>query len=240
MGGLPLAPGAGLSRPSCPHRRADAGGDTITGRQFLPPGRRSWAQSPRCLVATLAIGWPAVIRKRETAARRAAFAEQFEKQCYSFQRGMLFELQDELKLLARAMWKALDHDRKTLGAQGGLRLLPDGMSDEILRAMIAVRRLKTRVLDVTVRDAATRFQSSCAEASLQPAMILSEGRLADDVHRWVDRNSEPWLMRTRKLPNCSVSGRDTRWRRSAAGFCGRFAVRCPGNVARPAEHVLRA
>jgi len=124
---------------------------------------------------------------REAAARRAGLAERLEEQRHTFQRDLLLELQDELQQLARVTFKVLMQDGKTLKESGSMYQLPGGLSDESMQIGVAAGRLKSRVLDPTLRKAIEAFHSACSEAEVMPCALEADGRPADAVISWIEQ-----------------------------------------------------
>jgi hypothetical protein len=103
---------------------------------------------------------------REAAARRDALAERLEEDRHTFQRDTLLELQDELQRLVRNAGKISLQDQRTIKEEGQIYLLGGTLSDENMQIMVAIARLRARVLDDQLRSAVGDFTSLCAGASM--------------------------------------------------------------------------
>lgn len=104
--------------------------------------------------------------ERESADRRAAFAERLEEDRHNFQRDTLLELQDQLHRLVRATTRILLQDEKTLKERGQLYLLPGELDAEEFQAFANIRRLWARVLDPNLRDSVEGFTNVCSRAGM--------------------------------------------------------------------------
>ncbi|HZD67343.1 MAG TPA: hypothetical protein VFA45_00015 [Actinomycetes bacterium] len=147
---------------------------------------------------------------REAAARRAALAERMEEERHNFQRDTLLEPQDELQRLARITTRINLREQRTLKERGQLYQLPEGLSDEAYQITISVQRLRTRVLDQTLRQAVADFVGQCSrdslglvdmpkdaalvelrrqQAQLVESYIALEGLLGEQLRREFDRRT---------------------------------------------------
>jgi len=88
-------------------------------------------------------------------------------------------LQDELFKFGRSFGQARHADEMTYNETGkwGSSLLPPGLSDELLRATIAVQQLRVRLTDKELRDEVARYVGTCTRAMIQ------NPKTADDATR---------------------------------------------------------
>lgn len=122
---------------------------------------------------------------RETVARREALAERLEEDRHTFQRDTLLELQDELQRLVRVTAKINLQDLRTLKEHGQLYLLPDGLSDEAFQIVVAVQRLRARVLDDELRQRTAEFIAVCNRN-----MALLAEKDPDKLRAGLERHSQ--------------------------------------------------
>lgn len=107
-------------------------------------------------------------RKREQEARAFERAERLSDRRHDFQLETLLALQDAVQALTRLTGRTFHFDHMNARDQNYTQL-PDGWSEEIQANGVEVNRLKTRVLDVGVRDAVLAFSTHCIEMTMTPS-----------------------------------------------------------------------
>ena len=111
---------------------------------------------------------------REETARRAALRERVFEQRHNFQRDVLLELQDVIRLHARATHQTLQHDLDSLRSGQGLTLLGQALNDEAFEVGISLGRLGARVLDDELRAAIESYADYTV--SLEPTIMRLRGQ----------------------------------------------------------------
>jgi hypothetical protein len=91
--------------------------------------------------------------ERERLARLETREDRLADERQAFQREVLLDLQERLRMFTRTTTQVLMQDRRTLKDKGELYLLPDGMSDDHHKAGVAFMHLKERVLSDELRVA---------------------------------------------------------------------------------------
>jgi hypothetical protein len=116
---------------------------------------------------------------RESSSRRGALTERLEEERHTFQRDVLLELQDELLRLIRVTTLINFQDQKTLTELGELYQLPAELGDESRLVTGSVQRLRMRVLDPGLRQAAGDFVGLCSRDAVAVARMPKETALAE-------------------------------------------------------------
>lgn len=113
-----------------------------------------------------ALGRELKLRDEERGAR-------LEDQTRALQLDTLLALQDGMQEMARLTGKALYFDHMQ-AREGRFTQLPGSLSDDMYSNAVQVRRLSSRVLDVSVRTAVEGFVHTCTRLSTLPASDVGQ------------------------------------------------------------------
>lgn len=103
--------------------------------------------------------------KREAESRQAALAERFEEKRHEVQLATLRELQDELLAVARSVMAALRAHERNMAETGSTKSL-GGLAETIREQTASVQRLRSRVLDSTLRQNVDGYLELCSRVQL--------------------------------------------------------------------------
>ncbi len=102
--------------------------------------------------------------------------------------------------------KVLIQDRKTLDESGSMYQLPPGLSDEAYDVGIAIGKLRSRVLDPTLRAAISDFHASCSKAEVTPIMLQTAGRSPKEIVQESSRSNASSATATARSSSSSANG----------------------------------